>query len=640
MNSQTETQSISRPSDREWLLPFGNGGYASGTVSGFNSRSYHGLMVAALRHPQDRVLLLSHVDITLLPEVGTPILLACHHYGEGVFYPQGWRHLVEFESDGAITWHWRGEGFGFELQLTPNGGNNLSLQFQVALGFHGKVILRPFLAHRSHHGGPSMPMTARLNSSGVAIDYENCDHVLQFEHQLATKIETIRHENFRYQMEIDRGLGGHEDLDSMFQLQWPIMGESAKTQVNVFLNGPQSGHSNTVSCQVVDLAKSPTQRLRRAASDFLIVNPNSRVHGIIAGYPWFNEWGRDTMIALPGVILATGNEGIALEILEEWCGKLANGLLPNRLAEDDRTCSYNSADAPLWFVRALKRFCKLNDTCTFLVRGVEEILDHYLAGTEFGIGVDPADGLLRAGDAETQLTWMDACYNGHCFTPRSGKCVELNALLHEALEFGAKLTTQHAKRKKYHAAAKTLSRSFAEKFVDPKVGLRDCLNDASAKLRPNQLFALRLESPLIPKKIALQALSLIEATLLTPFGLRTLSPKDSDYMGHYRGNAEARDASYHQGTVWMWLMGAYIDAVMNIRGLSKATRHHCEEKVASCLGNLDEQCLGQLNEIFDGDSPHRPRGAPAQAWSSSELLRVIADWGLDSDRIDRICQES
>ncbi|MFT7617902.1 MAG: putative glycogen debranching enzyme [Planctomycetota bacterium] len=636
MNTHDSSSNWEVNERHEWLMPFANGGYASGTISGPSSRSYHGFMVAGLSHPWDRVLVMSHVDVRLIPDVGKPIDVACHNYGDGVIHPHGVEFLNTFEMTTGPHWHWEGPSWKLSLSLLALGGNTISLKYRLSCSFPCTIELRPFVAWRNHHGGESLDFDLVHTERSTAVDFVGADHRLHFDHDLLVSDDAVTHENFRYEMEMERGLHGHEDLRSPFVLTKRLSTGHFETEIRVGLTRIDEDFSPLSPVRADQPISKAIDRLKRAALDFLIKNPTTRNPGIVAGYPWFNEWGRDTMIALPGMVKAAGDQTLATRILEGWTSEMRNGLLPNRLAEGEGECWFNSADAPLWYLGCVARYWNDSQPNEAMRAGVFEVLDAYLSGTEYDIKVDPADGLLSAGDIDTQLTWMDACHEGECFTPRMGKCVELNALLFDGLQLGVRLA-HGRKANGYQKAADRLRQSFRSTFIDETVGLKDCLSDSQATLRPNQLFALASSSQLVDSDAAERALAIVESELLTPFGMRTLNTSHPDYKGQYRGGPKERDKSYHQGTVWMWLMGPFIDALMNVRGHTTENRHRAEELVASCLTNLDDGCIGQLNEIFEGDAPHRACGSPAQAWSSCELLRVVNDWGLDESRINLLC---
>jgi predicted glycogen debranching enzyme len=374
--------------------------------------------------------------------------------------------------------------------------------------------------------------------------------------------------------------------------------------------------------------------LARASDQFLVARGTGT--SVVAGYPWFSDWGRDTMIALPGLTLATGRPEIAREILLEFSKHVSEGMLPNRFPDEGEDPEYNTVDATLWYFEAARAYVEATGDTSFLRESLYPVLTDIVAwhvrGTRYGIRVD-SDGLLASGAEGQQLTWMDARVEGRVITPRRGKPVEIQALWFNALKTMAAFAEELGERdseKVYAERAELCRSSFLRVFPDELEsgrGLVDCVDgsDASVRdrsIRPNQLFAVSLHHSMVPRPLALRILAVVEEHLLTPFGLRTLSPRDPAYRGRYEGSPAARDEAYHQGTVWPWLLGPYVSAFLRTHGCgpeSLATARAVLEPLRSfVLGDG----LGQIPEIFDGDAPQLPRGCVAQAWSVSELLRA------------------
>ena len=372
--------------------------------------------------------------------------------------------------------------------------------------------------------------------------------------------------------------------------------------------------------------------LRFAADSFVVRRDIEGKAGstVIAGYPWFTDWGRDTMIALPGLLLATGKHAEAAETLRTFARFAHDGLIPNTFPEGDAPAQYNTADATLWFFRALERYLTATGDRTLLRDlwpTLVEIIAAHERGTRFGIGVDPTDGLLRMGEPGVQLTWMDAKVDDWVVTPRTGKPVEVNGLWLHALHLMAAWSPLcNTTPTPYIRAATKAAVSFTHRFWNAECGylydvldIPDGTDDAS--LRPNQCIALALSSCPLPEAQARRALDAVTATLLTPYGLRTLAPDDPRYIGRYGGNRYARDGAYHQGTVWPWLLGPYADALRRLGG----TRAEVRALVRPLLDHLRVAGVGSISELFDGDPPHLPGGCPFQAWSVAELLRLLTD---------------
>ncbi|MEP0844461.1 MAG: glycogen debranching protein, partial [Phycisphaerae bacterium] len=351
---------------------------------------------------------------------------------------------------------------------------------------------------------------------------------------------------------------------------------------------------------------------------------------ILAGYHWFGDWGRDTFIALPGLLLETRRFAEARQVLETFASAQQDGLIPNRFSDYGDGCDYNSVDASLWYLHAAVQYCRRSGDRTawrdFLGQTCARIIDGFVKGAPFNIRVD-SDGLVSCGDASTQLTWMDAKYGDVVFTPRHGKPVEINALWYDGLLALAELieADEPLPAERYRRQARKTGRAFVEQFWDPA---RRCLFDVvrgserDASIRPNQIFAVSLPHSPLEASQCRAVLETVEEHLLTPYGLRSLSPADPRYRGRYAGNPFERDSAYHQGTVWSWLIGPYVEAYLRVHGTGAAARSAAREKLAALIAHLDEAGLGSVSEVFDGDPPHAPGGCIAQAWSVAELLRA------------------
>ena len=625
----------------EWLLTTGNGGYAMGRALGARTRSYHGCLVAALPAPDDRVLVLARVDEAVHTAEGEEFLLGCQIYSDGTVFPRGDSHIVSTR-DGRDEQFCRYSGTSFVLdrRLSVGPGNRGRLEWSLQEGDVGEVRLRPFPCWRSHHGGESAPCDISIDGSRMIVDFEGRSERLVLAADRGRFEEApVRHDTILLLDERERGLPETEWLESPGELVWrnPVPGERLRLDFQLEDGLPETPRRR----QVADLGPGSNFELDRLAElmlDFLIHAPRTNLPGIVAGYPWFNEWGRDTMIALPGLAVALGSSDLAVEILEAWAERMRNGLLPNRLSEDAGDALYNSVDAPLWFARAVHRFARERGRRrmpALLERACDEMIEAYSAGTDEGIGVDPEDGLLVAGDGSTQLTWMDASIMGEPVTPRYGKCVELQALFHEALLDSAESVASVARENELRARATRLSTSFYERFRNGPGGfLHDCVDGDESRLRPNQFVALGSPRPLLGSDDCARMVAGLERALLTPRGPRTLAPFEPGYRGRYEGGPETRDRAYHQGCVWPWLLGPWGDARMRSTRDADADRLRLETQIAWMLLPLERR--GQVPEIHEGDSPHRAVGAPAQAWSVAEPLRLFADHELDRNRFQTI----
>jgi glycogen debranching enzyme len=469
--------------------------------------------------------------------------------------------------------------------------------------------VRPFLAYRDYH----------------SIGHERGDlrqglPELQFRCEGTFADDPHWYKNIEYLEELDRGLDFREDLFTPGV--WTLELKAGEwTSLCASMDG-------TEACE------PPASK----ADPFLVRRADGKPT-IIAGYPWFTDWGRDTMIALPGLLITPGKLDEAREIFECFLGHRNNGIIPNRFPDAGETPEYNTADATLWMFQAMRQWLAAGGDKTIYKKlfyaPLKEIITWHMRGTWFGIGADPADGLLSAGTPGTQLTWMDAKVGDWVVTPRHGKPVEINALWHGALcsmtEWAMEVGDEVGVAE-YGAAAKRVRDSFRAKFWNP---LRECLFDVLtpegpvSKMRPNQIFAVSLPYNLLDRPQQQAVVRAVSTRLLTPVGLRTLEPLDPEYQPRYEGGPVDRDGAYHQGTVWPWLMGPFIDAYLTAFGRTPESLEFCSNLARGLEAESHRHgCLGSLAEIYDGDEPRHPRGCPAQAWSVAELARVRAAHGL------------
>jgi predicted glycogen debranching enzyme len=375
----------------------------------------------------------------------------------------------------------------------------------------------------------------------------------------------------------------------------------------------------------------PFVRQLQLAADAFVIRRADGASSLIAGYHWFTDWGRDTMISLPGLALTTGRFELAKDILSSFLKYCDQGMLPNRFPDRDGAPEFNTVDATLWLFHAVHQYFLATGDLEFLrdeaFPKLEEVIDWHLKGTRYGIRMDAADGLLSAGEPGVQLTWMDAKIGDWVVTPRQGKAVEINALWHNAMcvmeSFSRKLKNKE-RAHFYQQLRSVIQRSFNRVFWDAEANcLFDCIQDGvpDKKIRPNQIFAISLPHPLLPSHRAQAVVQVVKEKLLTPYGLRSLAPGDPDYRPTYRGNGNERDSAYHQGTVWAWLIGPFVDAYLNAFGESEETCHYLKSLFEGFRQHLSEAMLGSISEIFDAEAPHAPKGCAAQAWSVAEVLR-------------------
>ena len=666
-NTQYLTPNTEEALRLEWLVTNGIGGYASASLSGANTRRYHGLLVAALNAPLGRSVLLSKFNETLTLKTSDTTRyfpLATNLY-PGVIQPQGYLALESWQNLPAPRWIYS-PAPGLRLQKTvwmAHGKNATYISYELLEAPSGATValdLVPLLAWKDYHSemhagaipqsitwessklrlmlpgvwnvtASAFPLTlAVLDENGMALEGAEFSAMPDWYHR------------FQHPREQERGQDFEEDLFTPGTLVIKMnVGDTvviAATVNDETTENPMDSWRGLLARQTAwtqAVGSDPfAQSLALSAADFRVSVPGKRTT-LIAGYPWFADWGRDTMIALPGICLTTGQTDTAREILLSFAGVVSEGMLPNRFPDEGETPEYNTVDATLWYFLAVYRYIQAtNDLETLkntLWPVLEEIITAHFAGIRYNIHVDRADGLLYAGQAGVQLTWMDAKVGDWVVTPRIGKPVEINALWANALAIMADFAAQlgDAKKTEYYAGLtqKTVE-SFRARFPRTDgMGLYDVLDTppdtvADATVRPNQIFAVSL--PFAPLDAnspeAASVLQIVESDLLTPVGLRTLSPHDPAYRPRYEGDQRQRDGAYHQGTAWPWLLGAFVEAHYKVR----------QDKAAALAlllplqTPLREYGIGSLAEVYDGGAPQRPNGCIAQAWSVGEVLRVLA----------------
>lgn len=590
---------------REWLVADGRGGYAMGTVSGLRTRRYHGLLVVAGDTPATRSLGLAALDPVLRWPSGVEVRLATHEWAGGAVDPAGYAHLERFDLvDRRPRWRWRVGEVVLECALDPlDAQAGVAVSYRLLAGGPVTLLLDALCTWRDAHaergaGGP--PPRVEPAAGGFTVEGE-FRVVGDGEWQPAGQWWHGVH----YRQEAARGLPPGEDLWRAGRFAETLDGPGARTRVLAWAGAPDAH----------DGALAPPGRygLAGAADAFVVRRRGDARTDVVAGYPWFGAWSRDTMISYEGLFLATGRADDGRELLRSYADTLSGGMLAN--TADTGQVEYNTADGTLWFVHAVDRHVATTrdtDLAAELLPALRGVVDAHLAGTRYGIRVDPAGGLLAQGAGGEALTWMDARVDGVPVTPRAGKAVEINALWVNALGAVAELAgLVRADPDPLPSVRAGAVEAFRSAFPAPGGGLYDVLGDAA--FRPNQVFAYSL--PYAPMEPDAALMRRIGATLLTPLGLRSLAPDDPAYRGAHRGDPAARDSAYHQGTVWPWLIGPYADAC---RRAGVPT----DGLLDGLLAHVGEWGLGSVNETADGDPPHTATGCPFQAWSVAELLRT------------------
>lgn len=633
-------------SRKEWLETNGIGGFACGTISGANTRRYHGILTAATRPPLGRVTMLSKFEEVLTID-GEVFELSANQYPNAV-HPKGFQYLTSFESNPFPVWTFEVKGIEIERKIfMVNGQNTTVCNWRIKSKVAGKdakvqLELKPLLSFVDYHHLQNA--TDEISAEYVAS--ENCVLVnpfdempeLFFNHN-ASEITKAGYwyRNFEYAIEKDRGFDFREDLFQPFTLKFDLSDAAI-----VIVSTEQTNFAKAAEFEKAEIARRDdliqiagakddfTKQLVLAADQFIVKRGTGET--IIAGYPWFSDWGRDTMIALNGLTLATNREGIAKNILREYAKHISEGMLPNRFPDEGETPEYNTVDATLWYFEAIRAFTEKTGDYKFvrneLYEKLVEIIYWHQKGTRFDIKVDENDGLLYAGESGWQLTWMDAKIGDTVFTPRIGKPVEIQALWYNALKimqhFAKEFRDKDGKNK-YKKMASDAKKSFNKEFWNnDEEYLYDVVNgdEKDPSVRPNQIFAVSLKHSMLSMFRAKKVVQKVERELFTPVGLRSLSPEDKQYEGIYIGDPYHRDSAYHQGTVWAWLMGAFIVSLERTYPKGRKHKQYIDRILEGFKAHLKDEGIGQISEIFDGNEPHEPRGCFAQAWSVAEILRV------------------
>lgn len=662
----------SRYATREWIVTNGLGGYASGTLSGVVTRRYHGLLVAALPAPTGRMVMVSHVDAQLRLPSGR--LLELEPQPPGM--PEAWRRgeaveglpLIEFRLEAGLpVWRFEGDGFVVEKQLVmPHRQNTVHITYRLLQApVATRLEVRPFLHVRHYESSLREALPHPYVLSAVEGRFEVMAggdlptlRLAFLGGGSALTLEASQLPN-AYVLEQSRGYEHRGTLWSPGYFHVPLgqaptgcdatLVASTETWDVIQALTPGSAVDTEVARRRAVLAQAPASVQRGLAAELVmaadqfLITPAARpedaaralalgteARTVIAGYHWFTDWGRDTMISLEGLTLATGRAREAALILRTFASYARDGLIPNMFPDGERSGLYHTADATLWFFHAVGRYVETTgdrDLLRLLLPVLEDSIEHHVRGTRFGIGVDPEDGLLRQGAEGYQLTWMDAKVDDWVVTPRRGKAVEINALFYNALRFlegWLRLEQHDGRASAIGLRAERVRTSFNQRFwIDSEQHLFDVVdgeNGDDPACRPNQLLSVSLPHAVLDESRWRPVLDTVHEKLATPFGLKTLSAEHPGYRATYSGDLRARDAAYHQGTVWPWLIGPFVDAWLKVYpGELAAVRAMLE----SFDGHLNEAGVGTVSEIVDAEAPYMPRGCISQAWSVAELLRSL-----------------
>lgn len=647
-----------RSAEREWLVTNGLGGFAAGTVAGALTRRYHGLLVAALRPPVERTVMVAKLEA--IADYGDRTFpLTSNEFGSGTIEPRGFEQAVSFRLEGTLpVWEFvLGDALLEQRIMMIHGENTSIVSFTLLRASRSlRLELRPLCTYRDYHSHTrghgwtldSVPeeSSCEIRAYAGARPYRiGIDHG-RFESGSAWFWD------FRHRAETARGLDDREDLFSpgrfiaeMAEGETVTLTLTAEERSRPRSTRPWVAEKRRQSALLSGLpAREPAwiRQLALAADQFIVARAGAGegAKTIIAGYPWFSDWGRDTMIALPGLTLATGRTEIAADILRTFGRFVSEGMLPNRFPDAGEVPEYNTVDATLWYfhaVRAYWRASRDKKLVAELYPVLADIVEWHLKGTRYGIRVD-GDGLLYAGEPGVQLTWMDAKVGDWVVTPRIGKPVEVNALWHSALgamEDFAEALGDGTARRRFAALARGVRKAFRERFWLPERGyLADVIDGPDgeldhqnrridASLRPNQIFAVSIDSALLEHAEQRAVVDSCARHLWTPVGLRSLAANEPGYVARYRGGPLERDGAYHRGTVWSWLLGPFALAHYRVYRDAEAARAW----LRGIGGHLSQACAGQISEIFDAEPPHAPEGCFAQAWSVAEALRAWTEIG-------------
>jgi predicted glycogen debranching enzyme len=620
----------------EWLVTNGLGGYAMGTVAGVPTRGHHATLVAA---GKQRTVLVQHL-VEVARAAGEVVALSGYEAEGAAATLPDLDHLASFSlEDGVPTWRWRVSTGVLEKRVCMVQGANTTL---AHYRWQGDARLSLEVTPLLHLRGHNQPLDLPQDQVTTVVDHESLlvfergvvAATLQMDGSSVVLLEGAGPILLQRRVERQRGYGDVGPVLAPAML-WRVL-EPGEEVVLVCAGDASLG--DPLAALAIERARSP-ERLARAplvqrdpqAATLVLAAHTFLIRGghgpsVIAGYPWFGEWGRDTLIALEGLALLSGEHAHARAVLQTFARAIRDGLVPNHFDDAGGAARYNTADASLWFIHALARYAhhtKDHALVAELLPQLRTVFDAHLAGTRYGIGADPQDLLLRQGAPGLQLTWMDAIVGTQVITPRRGKAVEINALWYAALRQVALWSGDAA----LHQAADRVRDSFNRRFwCEARGHLFDVVDGEEgpdgddASLRPNQLFAFSLPHPVLARERWRPVLEVVRRALWTPRGLRTLAPADARYRGLHAGDVSTRDAAYHNGTVWPWLLGAWVDAELAV---DPQARTRIRRALDGVLSTLAQGAVGTVAEIFSGDPPHAPEGTPAQAWSVAELLRAL-----------------
>lgn len=647
--TKEKIMSFEEGTKREWLLTNGIGSFACGCLTGSNSRRYHGLLVAASRPPVDRHVIVSnvHESFDINDENYSLATFEC----AGGYKEDGFDYLLGFQNNFFPTWRYKINDVSLTKQIWMVYGKNTTVvTYRIKNGEKkSEFNVLPLINYRDYHGERMdfSPFKIIENQNNVEIKFdETLDETLKivFDKKMLYKKEIGSFYNMYYRKESDRGLNSVENHFMPGKLSISLKPFEEKkidiiftteneVKINIEKEYLEALSRNAMLIEKAGYNDSFKNALVKACDDFIVYRESTDGKTIIAGYPWFTDWGRDTLISLTGLTISTKRYDDAKSILKTFMKYMKDGLLPNVFPDFAENPGYNTVDAPMWFFVAVYNYINATNDEEFLKDAYEKLVEVYnrysvskdeLNGRE--IIYKDIDGLIYSGSEKTQLTWMDAKVGDYVVTPRFGKAIEINALWYNANMIMADLSKRLKKKDIYSKTAKQIKESFVKAFWYDKGGyLYDVVNENGndSSIRPNQIFAISLNFPVLEGDMAKSVFNVVANELYTNVGLRTLSPKDSRYRSVYCGDIWARDTAYHQGIVWTWPLGGFITASKKLN-MDKG-KYSTENIINNLKYTLEEETIGQINEIFDAEYPFTPRGCFAQAWSVAEVLRAITE---------------
>ncbi len=636
------TSSYERSKHLEWIITNGLGGYASSTIIGANTRAYHGLLVASLKPPMSRMLLLSKLEEEVDID-GTKFPLSVNKY-RGAIHPEGHHHLRQFRLKDFPTFTYElGDAIVEKKVFMKQGENTTVVSYtiqkaprELSLSIYPLLNCRHPGARTYESSSWNFEQTPEGNSVSIR-PFEGAPPIFLLSDRAAYSSSGYWYRNFIYDLELERGYPAEEDAynSGVFTAK---LGQGERLLVAA--SDQRREISEIVNAEIDELSRRHEllskasigdeflSYLVEAADQFIVSRSSSRT--VVAGYHWFGDWGRDALISIPGLTLVTGRFRDARSILSTFLEHIDYGLVPT-LFEDDEP-RYASADTSLWLFYAVQKYMEYTQDHPFARRifeKLEDIIEAYTRGT---MGIRMAeDGLIDAKVHNVPLTWMDVVIDGNPVTPRPGKAVEINALWYNALKVMEHLADRFEmdeKQQRYKDMAERTRKNFNEKYWNGNGRyLYDCIDEGNldSSIRPNQIFSISLPFEVLFRERWDGVVRCVKDHLLTSYGLRTLSPSDRRYHGRYFGDQRSRDEAYHQGTVWPWLIGPFVQASIKCHGRTIQTVSEARSLLEPFRGHLAEAGLGTVSEVFDGDRPHRPGGCIAQAWSVAEILRCYCE---------------